>query len=132
MRMVVDLQTVDGRRDMKTIVDIDETRLKIPLGDVIGLSLNKVENKIRGVFGLDPKDFSTTKQTKEEPKTKVKTEQKTAPIAETKGPVVGHPSTPAKEEAKTPPAEKPIETPITPKTPPEKITTTKPTESGGK
>ena len=107
MRMTVDLKSADGKRDMKTTVDIDESRLQIPLGEVIGLSLGKVENEIRSTLGLGPKEVKKkVEPKKEEPKVEVKVEQPAPPLAEAKGPVVGQPA--------EKPAEKPVEAPAAP------------------
>ena len=54
MRIDLDLKTVDGRKNMKTGVDIDESQLKVPLEDVIGLTMRKIEEKVRKQLGLNP------------------------------------------------------------------------------
>jgi len=102
MRMTVNLQSIDGRRDMKTTVDIDESRLQLPLGDVISLSLGKVEKEIRATLGLGPKEVKKEEPKKEEPKVEVKVETPTQPAAEIKADVVAQP--PAEKPAEAPPA----------------------------
>jgi len=92
--MTVNLKSVDGRRDSTTTVDIDETQLTAPLGDVISLSLKKVEGQLRKTLGLEPKP---TEEKKAEPVTPVK---------------VADPVTPA-PVAPTAPVE-PVATPVTP------------------
>jgi len=106
MRMTVDLKSIDGKRDMTTTVDIDESQLQIPLGEVINLSLKKVEGVIRNTLGLAPDEVKKEEPKKEEPKVEEPAAQPPAPEAEVKVAVVGHP-----EPASTPPVETPAEAP---------------------
>jgi len=111
MRMTINLQSVDGRRDMKTTVDIDESRLQISLGEVISLSLDKVEREIRTSLGLAPKETKKETPTPEDPAVDITVDKKAAPAAEVKSPVVAQPPQPVEPKPETPPPAPPAEAP---------------------
>ena len=116
--MTVNLKSVDGSRDVNTTVDIDETQLTIPIGDVISMSLEKIEGEIRTKLGLEPKTNPVAPVPVVEAKPDPIVEPVTlapvasvaaAPVAATPAPAAAPPATPAGPVTSMPPVTQPTQ-----------------------